>query len=119
MNDNLKDILGNLNPGVDQETLLRYLQGHLPADQQQELEAQLLDSDFESDALDGLQAFSDKRQLSHVVEQLNADLKKKTDKRRRRRAALQFKGDPGLWIAVLIILLLVVICFLVVRMGLK
>ncbi|MDB5251394.1 MAG: hypothetical protein JWP27_563 [Flaviaesturariibacter sp.] len=119
MKDNLKDILGNLNPGVDQETLLRYLQGHLPADQQQELEAQLIDSDFESDALDGLQEFSDKRQLAHLVEQLNADLRKKTEKRRKRRLALQGKGDPGLWMAVLIILLLVVICYLVVRARYK
>ncbi|MDB5196694.1 MAG: hypothetical protein JWP88_1065 [Flaviaesturariibacter sp.] len=119
MKESLKDILSNLNPEIDQETLLQYLQGHLPAEKQQELEAQLMEGDFESDALDGLQAFQDKRHLSNLVEGLNADLKKKTAKRKHRREKLQLKSDPWLWVAVLVILLLIVISYIVIRQAAK
>src|SRR5688500_12581890 len=50
MKENLKDILTHLNPEVDQETLLSYLQGKLNATEQHEVEKQLLDSDFEAEA---------------------------------------------------------------------
>ena len=34
MSENLKDILSHLNPDIDQETLLLYLQGKLSTEQQ-------------------------------------------------------------------------------------
>lgn len=119
MKENLKDILSNLHSEIDNDELLRYVQGHLPAEKQQELEAQLLQSDFESDALEGLQAFEDKRRLSHLVEQLNADLKKKAGKRKRRLQPLQIKSDPWIWIAVAMILILIIISYVVIRSNVK
>ncbi|MCW3073887.1 MAG: hypothetical protein JWP69_956 [Flaviaesturariibacter sp.] len=119
MKENLKDILSNLNPEIDNEELLRYVQGHLPAEKQHELEARALQSDFEADALEGLQAFEDKRQLSHLVEQLNQDLKKKAGKRKHRLEPLQIKSDPWIWIAVAMILILVIISYIVIRANVK
>ena len=52
MSESLKDILSNLNPDIDQETLLQYLQGKLTAEQQHELEKQMMENEFESDALE-------------------------------------------------------------------
>lgn len=115
MNERLKDILTHLNPEVDQETLLRYLEGHLTPEKAHELEAQLLDSDFEADALEGLEGISDKGRLKGMVEALNADLKKKTARRRSRRLK-PLKVEGWLLIALVTVLLLVVIAFVVVRM---
>ena len=115
MKENLKDILSNLHSEIDQNELLRYVQGHLPAEKQQELEARLLQSDFEADALEGLQAFEDKRHLSQLVEQLNQDLKKKASKRKRRLTPLEIKSDPWIWIAVAMILILIIISYIVIR----
>jgi hypothetical protein len=82
MKDDLKDILSNLNPEVDQETLLRYLQGKLSEQEQHEVEKQMMGDDFEADALEGLQEFKNKKNLSLLVDQLNADLKRRTEKKK-------------------------------------
>ena len=55
MNESLKDILSHLNPDIDQETLLRYLQGKLSSDEQHSMEKKMMDNDFNMDALEGLE----------------------------------------------------------------
>ena len=85
MKENLKDILSGLNNDVDQSTLLLYLQGKLNAEQQHELEKQILSDDFNSEALEGLENFGDKRKITAVVEQLNRDLQKKTNLKKAKR----------------------------------
>lgn len=109
MADNLKDILSHLNPDVDQETLLLYLQGKLPEAQKHELEKQLLTDEFNEEALEGLEAFKDKEQISYMVEALNRDLKKKTAKKKERREKLRIKDQPWIYISILIFLLLIAI----------
>lgn len=115
MSDRLKDILSHLSTDVDQETLLQYLQGKLSPEKSHELEKQLLDADFESEALEGLQEFRDKEQLSYMVEMLNRDLKKKTEKKRRRREKMKIKDQPWLYISILILLMLIVLSYIVIR----
>lgn len=115
MPHSLKDILSNLSPGVDQETLLRYLQGKLPAQEQHEIEKQLMDSDFESDALEGLQQVKDQARLQQLLDQLQYDLKKKTTKKQAFRDKLRIKEQPLLWMAILIVLVLMVISYFVVQ----
>jgi len=115
MNENLKDILSNLNPAVDQETLLHYLQGKLSAQQQHELEKQMMDNDFNSDALEGLQEFKDKKNITALIDQLNADLKRRTEKKRRFREKLKLNLDSNLIIAIIIILLLIILSFFIIH----
>ena len=119
MKENLKDILSNLNTNVDQETLLAYLQGKLAAEKQHELEKQMLANEFETDAMDGLQALQNTQNISHIVEQLNNDLKKKTAKKNSRREKLEIKAELWIWIAILIILLLVVISYVIIHQVLQ
>lgn len=119
MKDNLKDILSNLNPDIDQETLLLYLQGKLSAEKQHELEMQMLESDFEADAIEGLQSLPNTQDVSYLVEQLNRDLRKKTAQKKSRREKLRLKSDPWIWVSILIILLLIVISYLVIHQYLK
>lgn len=115
MSDNLKDILANLSPDVDQETLLLYLQNKLSPDKKHEVEKKLLDNEFAEDALDGLKEFRDQRQINFLVEQLNTGLRNKLEKKKKRKDKLRMKEQPWLYIAALIILALIIIGYLVVR----
>ena len=114
MPGNLKDILSHLSTDIDQETLLLYLQGKLPDDKKHELEKQLIDNEFAGDAVEGLQAISDQQQISFMVEMLNRDLKKKTEKKRKRRDKLKLPDQTWLIVSVVIIILLIIISFLVI-----
>jgi len=115
MNDDLKDILSNLNPDVDQETLLRYLQGKLSEQEKHEVEKQIMDNDFEADALEGLQEFKNKKDISALVDHLNADLKKRTEKKKRFKQKMKLKLDSNLIIAVVIILLLIFLSYFILH----
>ena len=119
MQENLKDILSNLSTDVDQETLLLYLQGKLSAEQQHELEKQMLDNDFTTDAFEGLQSFKNSHEVQSLVEQLNRDLKKKTEKKKAFRNKLKLKQDPWILIAAILILLLAVISYIVIHRYLR
>lgn len=115
MPENYKDILSNLSTEVDQETLLLYLQGKLPEAKKHEVEKQLLQTDFDSDAMEGLQEIKDKQQIQYMVEMLNRDLKKKTEKKKQRREKMKIKEQPWLVISIIILLLLIVLSYIVIR----
>ena len=119
MSENYKDILSNLSKDVDQETLLLYLQGKLSEEKKHEVEKQLLQSDFEDDAVEGLQEFKDKGQLQYMVEMLNRDLKKRTEKKKKRREKMRIPDQPWIYISILILLLLIVLSYVVVTRLLK
>ncbi len=119
MSENYKDILSNLSTDIDQQTLLLYLQGKLSAESKHEVEKQLLRHEFDEDAIDGLQEFKDKEQLHYMVEMLNRDLKKKTEKKKQRREKMKIKDQPWLYISILILILLVVLCYIVITRMIK
>jgi hypothetical protein len=119
MSESLKDILSNLNPDIDQETLLQYLQGKLSAEQQHEVEKQMMDNDFESDALVGLEGFSDKIKVSGVLDHFNFDLKQKTLKKKKRRGKPELSIDPWILVTVLVILILVITSFFIIHRYLQ
>lgn len=115
MEDNYKDILSNISTEVDQETLLLYLQGKLSEEKKNEIERQLLGSEFEEDAIEGLQQLKDKQQVAYTIEMLNRDLKKKLEKKKRRIEKMHFKHQPWFYLTVLILILLIVISYIVIR----
>lgn len=119
MPDNLKDILSHLSTDIDQETLLLYLQDKLSEEKKHEVEKQLMENDFELDAMDGLQEMKDKQQISYMVDALNRDLKKKTAKRKERREKLRIKDQPILYISIFILLMLIVLCYLILQKMMK
>lgn len=118
MSDNLKDILSHLNPDVDQETLMRYLQDKLTPAEQHEIEKGMMENDFDSDALDGLQGLKGKKHIAILLDQLNTDLKLRTARKKKWREKLQIKSEPWLIAALVIILLLVVISYMLVHQKL-
>ena len=115
MSQNLKDILSNLTPGIDQETLLRYLHGKLSAQEQHEVEKHLQQDAFEADAAEGLAQVKDEARLQLLLHQLQSDLRKKTAKKKSFKEKLRIKEQPVLWIAVLLILALIVVSFIFVH----
>ena len=115
MQDKLKDILSNLNADIDQQTLMLYLQGKLEGEQRHEIEKQLSENDFESDAVEGLQALENKQRINHLVEQLNRDLKKKTARKKLRRDKLRLPNQNWLVISALILILLIVLSFFIIH----
>ncbi len=119
MQENLKDILSHLATEVDQETLLLYLQDKLTPEKKHELEKQLAENEFASDALDGLQQVKDKQQIRYMIEMLNRDLRKKVEKKKERREKLKLPDQSTTYITILILLILIVLCFIVVRSLLK
>jgi hypothetical protein len=104
-----------LNPDINQEILLQYLQGKLSAQEQHELEKQMMDSDFDADALEGLQEFKNKKNIAVLVDQLNADLKRRTEKKKRFKEKMKLSLDSNLIIAIIIILLLVILSYLIIH----
>jgi predicted anti-sigma-YlaC factor YlaD len=119
MSENYKDILSNLSTEVDQETLLLYLQGKLSEEKKHEVEKHLLQSEFEEEALEGLEDFKDKEQLQYMVEMLNRDLKKKTEKKKKRREKMNIKDQPWLYISILILILLIALSYMFITRLLK
>ena len=115
MPENYKDILSNLSPDVDQEKLMQYLQGQLSETQKHEVEKQLLQNEFDEEAMEGLQEIKDKQQIQYMVEMLNRDLKKKTEKKKKRREKMKIKDQPWLYISILILILLIVLSYIVIR----
>ena len=114
MAGSLKDILSSLSPDIDQDILLRYLQGRLSPEQRHEVEKQLLENDFNEDAIEGLQEIHDKEQIPYIVEKLNRDLRKKTEKKKLRHEKLRIKNQPWLYISILILIILLVLAYIVI-----
>ncbi|HEY0434498.1 MAG TPA: hypothetical protein VGC95_11530 [Chitinophagaceae bacterium] len=115
MAGNLKDILSNLSPDIDPETLLLYLQNRLSQEQRHELEKKLLESDFGGEAEEGLRAFKDASQLPTVVEQLNRSLKNRLRQRRKLKNRIHLLEQPWIYVAAFVIIVLVVISYIVIR----
>jgi hypothetical protein len=115
MSQNLKDILSHLSTDIDQETLLLYLQDKLSADKKHEVEKKLLENEFAGDAIEGLQEFKNKEQLTLVMDQLNRDLKDKLNKKKKRREKIHLKEQPWLYLSVVIIIMLILISYFLIH----
>jgi hypothetical protein len=104
---------------VDQQTLLLYLQGQLSEEKKHEVEKQLLENDFELEAMEGLQQMKDQQKIQSMVYQLNRDLKARTRKRRLRRQKMELKQEPWLWITIFIMLALIIISYIIIRASMN
>jgi hypothetical protein len=115
MSDDLKDILSNLNKDIEQDKLLNYLNKNLSAAEAHEVEKQMAGDEFMNDAVEGLENFKNKEDLSLLVEQLNKDLKKQTEKKKLKKEKRRLKDQPWLYITLVTLLLLVIIGYLVIK----
>ena len=119
MNDDYKDILSNLNKDIEQDKLLDYLNKKLPAAEAHEVEKQMANDDFMNDAVEGLENFKNKKDLSLYVQQLNKDLKKQTAKKKGRKDKRKLQEQPWLYFTIVLLLLLIVISYVLVKKYLE
>jgi hypothetical protein len=110
----LKDIL-NEDDDLKNDDLLKYVQGDLPKDGQYKVEKQMNDSDFVSDAMEGLQGIRNKRSIEQYVDELNRQLHNQVESKKKRREKRKLKEYPWITIAVVIVLGLCLLAYVVVR----
>ena len=115
MSDDLKDILSRLNKDIEPGKLLDYLNSKLTPDEVHEVEKQMADDEFMNDAVEGLEKFDNKKDLSLYVEQLNRNLHQQLDKKKKRREKRKLKEQPWVYFTIILLLLLVIICFLLIK----
>lgn len=115
MSDELKNILSNLNKDIEQEKLLQYLNDHLSDAEQHELEKQMNDDAFMSDAMEGLQEVKNKKAIPSYVQELNADLKKQIHKNKQRRNKKGILPQYWNYISIIVLLALAVIAWFIIK----
>ncbi len=115
MSNELFNILSHSNKDIDNQKLMDYLSNKLSSEEKHELEKEMVDSEFINDALEGLQDFKNKQDVSVFVNQLNANLQKQLEVKKRRRQKRKLKDQPWVLLAIILILLLTVICFLLIK----
>lgn len=115
MSDNLKDILSNLNKGTDQEKLLAYLQKQLADKEAHDIEQQMSDDPFMNDAVEGLEDFKNKKDLSLYVQQLNKDLKKQTKKKFLKKQKRKLANHPWMFFTIVLLLTLAIIGYVIIK----
>lgn len=115
MDDNIRNILSE-HPSIPPETLMAYLEGRLDEKGRQEVEMAMVDSEFLSDAAEGLEAIRDTGRIHSMVDDLNRGLRRRTRKKRE-YIRIGRTGFP-LWLAFAAILLLILIVagFVVLRL---
>lgn len=110
----LKDILQQ-DEDMNNEDLLRYLEGNASPEERFAIEKQMADSDFLNDAVEGLQDFQDKRKLQQYAAQLNLQLRKQTSKDRKRKLKRALKSQNWTLITIVTIILLCLLAYWVIR----
>jgi anti-sigma factor RsiW len=104
---------------IDEDRLLAYLEGTLPAQEQHALEEILEADPFLNDAVEGLAEIKDKEQLRDIAAQINNQLKKQIQNRRKQRRARTKLSDHWGGIFVLVLLLLILLSWLVIKAMVK
>lgn len=115
MSDNLKDILSNSNKDIDNQQLMDYLSNQLSKAASHEVEKDMAADEFVNDAVEGLQNIDSKKNLQAYVEQLNSDLQKQLAINKKQKNKRRWKDSPITYIAVVIILSLLLICFVLLK----
>jgi len=115
MSDELKDILSNSNKDIDNQKLMDYLSQQLSKQETHDLEKMMAEDEFINDAVEGLEQFSSKKNMSISVEQLNRELQKQLAKKKQRKEKRKIKDQPWLYFTIVLLLVLVVICFVLIK----
>jgi ABC-type transport system involved in cytochrome bd biosynthesis fused ATPase/permease subunit len=110
----LKDILEN-DDELNQEDLMKYLQGNASEEERFAIEKQMADSSFMDDAVEGLQHFKTPEDARKYAEQLNHQLQKYTSLRQARKKKRKLRDQNWLVVAILAILLLCVVGYLLIH----
>jgi hypothetical protein len=115
MSNDLLNILSNSNKDIDNQKLMDYISGKLSGNEKHEVEQWMIDNNFESEAMEGLQTVKDQKDLQVYVDQLNKDLNKYLKEKKQRRDRRKIKEYPWAYLAILLVLLLAIISYLIIQ----
>lgn len=115
MSDELKNILNNSNKDIDNQKLMDYLSRHLSKQDSHDLEKMMADDEFINDAVEGLEQFSSKKNMSISVEQLNRELQKQLAKKKQRKEKRRLKDQPWIYYTIILLLALIIICYIIIK----
>jgi hypothetical protein len=119
MNDDLLNILSNNNQNIDNQKLMDYLSDKLSADEKHEFEKTLLDSDLESDAVEGLRQFKNKKNPVDLAEELNRKLQKQLQKKKIAKPKRRLKEMYWVYVTITIIVIFILIAFIIISKFLR
>ena len=106
MDDELLNILSNSNKDIDNQKLMDYLSDKLSKEEKHEFEGNMAGSEMLNDVVEGLEKFKNKKDVSALVEQLNANLKSQLNKKREKKLKREIKNINGLYFSIILVLLL-------------
>jgi DNA primase large subunit len=101
-------------PGEDE--LIQYLQERLSPEETHEIEMQMAESAFVNDAVEGLQAFQDKKNIAKLTQELNQELLKKTSKNKKRKGLKSYQQQDWIQLIVIIVILLCLLSYFMVQL---
>lgn len=115
MNKDLLNILSNSNKDIDNQKLMDYLAGKLSDAEKNEVERWMADNEFAEEAMEGLEQFSSKKDLSGYVDQLNKELNQYIKQKKNRRERRKLQEQPWTYLAIFLVLLLAVLAYIVIK----
>jgi anti-sigma factor RsiW len=115
MNKDLFNILSNSNKDIDNQKLMDYLSGRLTDEEKHEVEIWMNENEFANEAVEGLQQFTEKKDLQKYVDQLNKELNQYIEKKKNRRERKKVKENPWMYVTVFLILVFVVIGYFIIH----
>ncbi len=115
MADNWDDLLQR-HPDVDPGKMIAYLKGELSVKERYEVERLMAESDFMSDAMEGLARLKDKGSIEPIVGELNRALHLKISTQSGNRKSTPAGFPSWLVVATILIVVLAVLGYVVYRM---
>ncbi len=119
MDDELLNILSNSNKDIDNQKLMDYLSDKLSKEEKHEFEGNMAGSEMLNDIVEGLEKFKNKKDVSALAEQLNANLKKQLNKKKEIKLKREIKNLNGLYFSIILIIIIILIGFFIVKKYLE
>ncbi len=111
----INNILNN-DDELSEEMLLKYALGNLTAEERHAIEIKMVNSAFVNDAVEGIDAFKNKKQVQQYMDELNRQLQKQTKKKKKYKARRKLPSMDWIITAVVIVLLLCVLGYTVLHL---
>lgn len=114
MHEDLLNILSDSNKDIDNQKLMDYISGKLSDEQKHEVEKWMIDNPFFNEAIEGLQLAGSEKKVQKNVEELNRQLRKYLQQKKRKRGRDFFPVNTWTYIAIVLILAIAVLVYLVI-----
>jgi anti-sigma factor RsiW len=114
MNNDLLNILSNSNKDIDNQKLMDYLSGQLSEQDRHEVEAWMIDNDFNAEAMEGLEQLAGKKNIEGYVDNLNKELHQYIKQKKERRERKKIDTSIWVYVTIVFILLIMVLAYIVI-----